>query len=450
MNHLKKTTAILLTLLLFGCGVRISNRTTSPQPRASDNRYPVSALVEKESSAVHSNSINVNVTIDGEEHQMLSSGAGLWIYEHTASDTNGFNIFYDVFYKYDYLLFIEQSGHKRYPDSGTLSIGIQDTIAVASVTVIPDSATINVDESIQLQATLRDADGNILTGPTLTWSSNSPSVAEVNNTGVVTGLSSGSTTITATAGQQSGTAEITVQLLGPPPPPLPPNLCLGQLIQSPVNQNPTPTFIYRVEIGTNNISFFDNLNTIQINDDVLIGQFAKFFAGTDSGGADVYFSPQGNYALIIDKKREVGGLMKVTYRLFNLIDTTGNGRANNVILITNSLLAPDVLPGGSLAEWQIPQECPVEVYFNCQNPGTLDERILLIETSDECTSLSRNEENRVGVYLNTIGRKIGTDMFVGRWDYPKTYDLQRINGQYYIQVDYQRTDGPASRNIPLR
>jgi uncharacterized protein YjdB len=81
--------------------------------------------------------------------------------------------------------------------------------AVASVTVSPSVATIEVGRTEQLSASPRDASGNVLTDP-VTWSSNSTTIASVNGTGLVTGVSVGTATITAASGGQQGTATILV------------------------------------------------------------------------------------------------------------------------------------------------------------------------------------------------------------------------------------------------
>ena len=93
--------------------------------------------------------------------------------------------------------------------SGTASITVSG-VPVASVTVSPASASVPAGQTVQLSATLRDANGNILTGRSVTWASNNTSVATVTGTGLVTGKVAGSATITATSEGQSGTAAITV------------------------------------------------------------------------------------------------------------------------------------------------------------------------------------------------------------------------------------------------
>ena len=92
--------------------------------------------------------------------------------------------------------------------SGTASITV--TAPVATVTVSPAPASVQAGQTQQLTATLKDANGNILTGRTVTWSSNNTTVATVNGSGLVTAKTAGSATIMATSEGKSGTAGITV------------------------------------------------------------------------------------------------------------------------------------------------------------------------------------------------------------------------------------------------
>ncbi|HEU5186841.1 MAG TPA: Ig-like domain-containing protein, partial [Gemmatimonadaceae bacterium] len=93
---------------------------------------------------------------------------------------------------------------------------------VASVQVSPTTANVEVGQTVQLNATLRDSVGNTLTGRTITWASTNPAVASVSSTGLVTGVAAGTTTVSATSENQSGTATVTVVEAPPPPPPPPP------------------------------------------------------------------------------------------------------------------------------------------------------------------------------------------------------------------------------------
>jgi len=83
---------------------------------------------------------------------------------------------------------------------------------VASVLVAPSTATVTVDDTTRLSATVKDAAGHALTGRLVTWASSTPAVATISATGLVTGVAENSVaaTITATSEGVSGSALITV------------------------------------------------------------------------------------------------------------------------------------------------------------------------------------------------------------------------------------------------
>lgn len=83
-------------------------------------------------------------------------------------------------------------------------------VPVASVTVDPATSTLAVNDSVQLHATLRDADGHVLSRG-VTWSSSDSTVARVFFDGLVQAVKSGSATITASSEGVSGTGRVTVQ-----------------------------------------------------------------------------------------------------------------------------------------------------------------------------------------------------------------------------------------------
>ncbi|HJR63395.1 MAG TPA: Ig-like domain-containing protein [Gemmatimonadaceae bacterium] len=93
--------------------------------------------------------------------------------------------------------------------SGTATITVTP-VGVGTVTIQPPTATLIVGQTTQLAATVRDGQGNVVSGATVVWSTNNGTVATVTNAGVVAGVSPGSATITATSGGRSGTAQITV------------------------------------------------------------------------------------------------------------------------------------------------------------------------------------------------------------------------------------------------
>ncbi len=91
-------------------------------------------------------------------------------------------------------------------DSFTVTVGRQP---VARVVVTPGYAVLNA-ESEQLTATTYDAAGNVLMGRAVSWASSDPKVATVTQTGLVTAVSGGSATISATSEGISGYASIRV------------------------------------------------------------------------------------------------------------------------------------------------------------------------------------------------------------------------------------------------
>ena len=93
--------------------------------------------------------------------------------------------------------------------SGTASVTVAGA-PVATVTVTPATASVQAGQTVQLTATLKDANGNILTGRVVTWSSSNSTAASVNSTGLVTAKAAGSATITATSEGKTGTSAITV------------------------------------------------------------------------------------------------------------------------------------------------------------------------------------------------------------------------------------------------
>ena len=102
--------------------------------------------------------------------------------------------------------------------SGTATVTVTP-VPVAAVTVSPGSASVVMGATVQLTATPRDSSGNALTGRTVTWASDITTVAAVDGNGIVTGVTAGSATITATSEGQSGSAAIPVT--APPPPDAP-------------------------------------------------------------------------------------------------------------------------------------------------------------------------------------------------------------------------------------
>jgi len=83
-------------------------------------------------------------------------------------------------------------------------------VPVVAVRVSPASRDLTVGETAQLTAEPLDAQGAVLSGRSVAWSSSRPNIAAVSGSGVITALSPGGAVITATAEGKSGVAAITV------------------------------------------------------------------------------------------------------------------------------------------------------------------------------------------------------------------------------------------------
>ena len=81
----------------------------------------------------------------------------------------------------------------------------------ATVTVSPATAELTaLGATVQLSAEVRDQNGQVMAGATVTWASSAAAVATVSASGLVTAVANGTSTITATAGDASGSATVTV------------------------------------------------------------------------------------------------------------------------------------------------------------------------------------------------------------------------------------------------
>ncbi len=85
------------------------------------------------------------------------------------------------------------------------------TQEVAEVVVTPAAATLDaITGTVRLIAEARDAQGNVMTGVTFSWSSSDEAIVSVDADGMATAEADGTATVTATAGDLSGSAEVTV------------------------------------------------------------------------------------------------------------------------------------------------------------------------------------------------------------------------------------------------
>ena len=96
--------------------------------------------------------------------------------------------------------------------TGTLGFTVTNAAPapVASVVFSLNASALQVGQTTQGSAILRDANGNLLTGRTVSYSSSNTAVATISSTGLVTAVAAGTATLTASSGGVSGGAGVTV------------------------------------------------------------------------------------------------------------------------------------------------------------------------------------------------------------------------------------------------
>ena len=95
-----------------------------------------------------------------------------------------------------------------YTSSSAVSVYSTAPAVVNKVTV--SSATVYPQTTAQLTAKVYDQYGNQMTGKTVSWSIDNPAIATISASGVVTGVSVGSTTARAAVDGVSGAGTVTV------------------------------------------------------------------------------------------------------------------------------------------------------------------------------------------------------------------------------------------------
>lgn len=98
--------------------------------------------------------------------------------------------------------------------SGTSGIAVAAQVA-SSISVAPPSVSVTVGQTSQLTPTVKDASNAIISGAPVSWSIDNGSIASVSTTGLVTGVSPGTATVTATSGAAHTTVSVTVSAAPP-------------------------------------------------------------------------------------------------------------------------------------------------------------------------------------------------------------------------------------------
>ena len=111
----------------------------------------------------------------------------------------------------------DSQGRKAMTPADPVSLARGGAAGVQRVTIAPALISRDPGQTAQFTATALDRKGIVVTGIIFSWASSAPTIATVSGAGLVTAVTPGTATISATGGGKTGTASITVTT--PPPPP---------------------------------------------------------------------------------------------------------------------------------------------------------------------------------------------------------------------------------------
>ncbi len=162
--------------------------------------------------------------------------------------------------------------------TASASVEVSD-IAVTAVSVSPESDSLDINETVQLSATISPEDA---TNTNVSWSSSDESVATVDADGLVTGIAAGSATITVTTEDGSYTASCSITV---------------SETEEPVNNAPVAAISADVTSGTVSLTVtFDASDSYDADGDDLTYAWDFGDGDTDSGVSTSHtYSTVGSY-----------------------------------------------------------------------------------------------------------------------------------------------------------
>ncbi len=98
--------------------------------------------------------------------------------------------------------------------TATITVAPAGPAPVSTVVVSPTAPSLLVADTQRLAAVTKDANGSVLVGRVVTWSTSAAGVATISSSGLVTAVAAGTATITATSETRTGSATVTVAAAG--------------------------------------------------------------------------------------------------------------------------------------------------------------------------------------------------------------------------------------------
>jgi uncharacterized protein YjdB len=181
--------------------------------------------------------------------------------------------------------------------SGTATVSVAAT--VASVSVVPSAVTLQVGEVRDLDAVARDAAGNVVTGRSVLWISQDPSVATITPTGAVTAVAEGTARITAAVDGVEGAATVTVAPSTPTAPPsdtIPVGAASTRQVNVPASGHTTLSFDARIDwpsTAGNSTILEITVNGTPVTSAALVNKPASY-TYVNRGGTEPYYQNRGS------------------------------------------------------------------------------------------------------------------------------------------------------------
>ena len=195
--------ASLVLLVLTTCGKDSPTKPTPP--------VPARILIAPTTATLNAigQTVQLTATIVGQDDSTITGATVVW----TSSDTLIATV------SAEGVVTARKNGDARITaTSGNVSAsaGITVSQTVARILITPPSATLtSAQRTVQLEATVLDQNDMPVTEAILVWASSDTSVATVDAEGLVTALKNGDARITATSGDVSASADVTVMGLNP-------------------------------------------------------------------------------------------------------------------------------------------------------------------------------------------------------------------------------------------
>ncbi|MBN2239368.1 MAG: Ig-like domain-containing protein, partial [Dehalococcoidales bacterium] len=186
-----------------------------------------------------------------------------------------------------------------------------------NITVSPSTASVEINATANFTATAYDTGGSEMSGITFNWSVSDEAVGNVTSGGMFTGLSAGTVNVTASFGNESGYAVVTVSeavVPTPTPTPTPATETYGGVM-------PAVNDVY-LRVANDEGAYFNDWGNHTCRIKWVSGGFNSLHISNDSRGSDGYFVNYGQ----ITETNDLSGTFYVS-------TTGGRGYQDDILML---------------------------------------------------------------------------------------------------------------------